>query len=83
METLEGISYREAHQPDLSDIGWIEDAETLARGRYDLSPKNPNRMDAEPLPHPTELTAMLLEHSREFHGILDRLHEMVSNGERM
>jgi type I restriction enzyme M protein len=71
-----------APRPDLTERTWIEDAAKLAKRGYDLSPKNPNRMDAETLPHPTELTAMLLERSREFHSILDRLHEMVSNGEK-
>ena len=71
----------QAHQPDLSDVGWIEDTETLAKGGYDLSPKNPNRLDVETLPHPAELTTILLEHSLEFRSILERLHEMVRDGE--
>jgi len=77
-------AYRQekAPQPELTDTSWIEAAETLASSGFDLSPKNPSRLYAEPLPHPAVLTAMLLEHSQEFHGVLDRLHDMVSSGER-
>jgi hypothetical protein len=35
------------------------------------------------LPYPAELTAMLLERSLEFHSILERLQEIVSNKEGM
>lgn len=71
----------QASRPDPTDTSWIETVEALAERGYDLSAKNPNRSEDDRLPRPAELTAMLLERSREFHSIVERLHEMVANGE--
>jgi type I restriction enzyme M protein len=49
-----------ASQPESTQTSWIETAETLAKRGYDLSPKNPRRLETEKLPYPAELTAMLL-----------------------
>jgi type I restriction enzyme M protein len=76
-EYWKAYRHDKALRPDLSNASWVEAAETLASRGYDLSPKNPNRLEVEALPHPTELTTMLLERGREFHGIVERLHEMV------
>jgi type I restriction enzyme M protein len=70
-----------APRPEVTDTSWIETIETLAKRSYDLSAKNPNRSEEEVLPLPAELTAMLLESSREFHSIVKRLHAMVGDGE--
>jgi type I restriction enzyme M protein len=70
-------------QPEPTERSWIEAAETLATRGFDLSPKNPSRLETAMLPYPAELTAMLLERSLEFHSILERLQEIVSNKEGM
>ena len=46
---------------------------------YDLSARNPNRDDRIVLPHPSDITARLLERTLALHNILENLHEMVSN----
>jgi type I restriction enzyme M protein len=71
-----------APRPKPTATSWIETAETLAERGYDLSAKNPSRAAEEVLPLPSELTAMLIERSREFHSIVERLHTMVVNGEK-
>lgn len=38
--------------------------------------------EREALPHPAELTARLLERTRELTSILENLHAMVNNGGR-
>jgi type I restriction enzyme M protein len=76
-------AYRQGKAPrlDPTERIWIETAETLANRGYNLSPKNLNRIDADSLPHPAELTTILLEHSLEFRSILERLHEIISDRE--
>ena len=69
-----------APRPEATDTSWIEIIETLADCGYDLSAKNPNRSEDECPPLPTELTTILLERSREFHSIIERLHTMVGGG---
>jgi len=46
-----------------------------------LSTHNPNQDDRITLPHPAEITARLIERTREFQSILEHLHSVVSNGE--
>jgi type I restriction enzyme M protein len=70
-----------APRPEPTDTHWIETVETIAERGYDLSAKNPYHSDEEYLPLSTELTGMLLERSREFHSIVERLHIMVANEE--
>lgn len=79
------LAYRQgqAPRPEHTDTSWIETVETLAERGYDLSAKNPSRAEEEVLPLPAELTAMLIERSREFHSIVENLHAMVGNGEEM
>jgi len=60
---------------------WVEAAEDLKARGYDLSARNPLQAEREALPHPAELTARLLERTRELQSILEGLHEMVSNGD--
>ena len=60
---------------------WVEGAEDLKGRGYDLSARNPVLNERAALPHPAELTARLLERTRELTSILENLHEMVSNGE--
>ncbi|MBI5015417.1 MAG: SAM-dependent DNA methyltransferase [Deltaproteobacteria bacterium] len=70
-----------APRPEATEQSWFETLETLAARGYDLSTKNPSRPEGENLPPPAELTAMLLERSREFGSIIERLHERLGNGE--
>ncbi|HSH81767.1 MAG TPA: class I SAM-dependent DNA methyltransferase [Herpetosiphonaceae bacterium] len=60
---------------------WIENTEDLAARNYDLSARNPNQNEAERLPAPAELTARLLERSRELHSMIESLHAKVNGGE--
>jgi type I restriction enzyme M protein len=59
----------------------VESADDLKGRGYDLSARNPVLNEREALPHPAELTARLLERTRELTSILEGLHEMVSNGQ--
>lgn len=59
---------------------WVGTLEDLKASDYDLSAHNPNQDERVMLPPPAELTARLLERTRELHNILENLHEMVSNG---
>lgn len=68
-------------RPEPNANSWIETAESLAERGYDFSAKNPNQAESERLPHPAELTARLLERNRELQSIIERIHELVSNGE--
>lgn len=67
-------------RPEPPYNAWIERLEDLAGRGYDLSGRNPNQEDRQTLPHPAEITARLLERSREFQSILENLHSLVSNG---
>lgn len=64
-----------------SASAWVESADDLKGRGYDLSARNPVLNEREALPHPAELTARLLERTRELTSILEGLHEMVSNGQ--
>jgi type I restriction enzyme M protein len=72
---------QEGPRPEEPYSAWVEaEADLMARG-YDLSAKNPNQDDRVKLAHPAEITASLLERSREFHNILSNLHEMITGDE--
>lgn len=67
--------------PMLSKNTWIVPAEEIKRHGYDLSVRNPYREEATDLPKPIELTARLLERTRELHDIIQGLHDKLGNGE--
>ncbi len=67
-------------RPETTATSWVETAETLTARGFDLSAKNPTRLETERSPHPVELTATLLERNRELHAILENLHSMLGNG---
>jgi len=66
-------------RPETTSTSWVETAETVAARGFDLSAKNPTRLETEKPPHPVELTATLLERNRELHAILENLHSMLGN----
>ncbi len=68
-------------RPEPPYTAWIEWLEDLAARGYDLSARNPNQDERITLPPPATITARLLERQREFQSILERLHQMVSNGD--
>ena len=70
----------EGPRPAEPYTAWIETLEDIKGRNYDLSARNPNQDDRVHLPHPAEITASLLERSREFQSILLNLHEMLTNG---
>ncbi|MFN8439655.1 MAG: class I SAM-dependent DNA methyltransferase [Caldilineaceae bacterium] len=73
--------YADKAEKPTGDYGaWVETIDDLKGRGYDLSARNPNQDDRVQLPHPAEITARLLERTRELHSILENLHEMVSNG---
>ena len=69
----------ERPRPEPTDHSWIVSAEEIKERGYDLSAHNPNRAEAEVLPHPAELTATLLERVREMTAIVEDLHAMVGD----
>lgn len=71
----------EGPRPEPPYTTWIEREGDLRLRNYDLSARNPNQDGRVTLPHPAEITASLLEHSREFQSILEHVHSLVSNGE--
>lgn len=71
----------EIERPEPPFTSWVERLEDLKARNYDLSPRNPNQDERVRLPSPTEITASLLERSREFQSILLNLHEMLGNGD--
>jgi hypothetical protein len=60
---------------------WIETGEGLQARDYDLSARNPNQDDRINLPHPAEITARLLESTRQLHSMIENIHAMLTNGE--
>jgi hypothetical protein len=59
---------------------WIEQLDDLAARGYDLSARNPHQGDERRTERPAELTARLLERSRELHNMIESLHAKLSNG---
>lgn len=70
----------DAPRPTGPTTAWIETLDDLKARNYDLSARNPHQDDRVHLPHPAEITASLLERTREFQSILLNLHEMLTNG---
>lgn len=72
-------------RPQSTPTCWIETMERLVKRGYDLSARNPNEPTDrnQRLPRPTEITAGLLEHHREFYQLLEHLHEIVSGHESL
>lgn len=70
----------QGQRPQATANSWIVPVDEIKQRGYDLTARNPNRPEAGHLPHPTELTARLLENTRELHSIIENLHEMLSNG---
>lgn len=71
----------EGPRPAEPYTSWTETLDDLKARGTDLSARNPNQDDRVRLPLPAEITASLLERTREFQSILLNLHEMISNGE--
>ena len=71
----------EGPRPAEPYTSWIETLDDLKARGTDLSARNPNQDDRVKLPLPAEITASLLERTREFQSILLNLHELVSNGD--
>lgn len=65
----------------LPHSSWYVDIERLIEQKFDLSARNPNKFEEEALPHPSKLTARILENQEKFQSIVERLHEMVSKKE--
>lgn len=60
---------------------WVEEIDALKGREYNLSTRNPNQDERVKLPRPAEITASLLERTREFQSTLLNLHEMLGNKE--
>ncbi|MFW9917515.1 MAG: class I SAM-dependent DNA methyltransferase, partial [Candidatus Thorarchaeota archaeon] len=82
---LKWKDYREGtgKKPKSKETSWVESAEILAMREYDLSAKNPYHPEAEHIPLVADLTSRLLERNRELQGVLERLHELVTNREEV
>ncbi|MEM7118166.1 MAG: class I SAM-dependent DNA methyltransferase [Chloroflexota bacterium] len=70
----------EGRRPAEPYTSWLETLDELKARGTDLSARNPNQDDRVRLPHPAEITASLLERTREFQSILLGLHELITNG---
>lgn len=81
LHTLRAYCQGKATHQDFPETSWFVNEKTLVERGYDLSAKNPNRPEGEKLPHPSELTARLLERNRQYQSILERLHKIVSDDE--
>ena len=66
----------------LPKSSWYVDIETLAEKGFDLSARNPNQSEDEVLPHPSKLTARILENQEKFQSIAERLHKIVNGEEK-
>ncbi|MBD2777068.1 N-6 DNA methylase [Iningainema tapete] len=76
------LAYRQGKtQQEFPQTSWFVGGETLVERDYDLSAKNPNRLSGEKLPHPSELTARIIENQLKLQSVLERLHKMVSGEE--
>lgn len=62
---------------EFTDNSWFVDGKTLVESGYDLSARNPKRLESKELPHPSDLTAQLLENQKELQKRIERLHKMV------
>ena len=71
----------EGPRPREACTSWVEHIDTLREREYDLSARNPNQDKRVIWPHPAEITARLLEQTREFQSLLESLHEKLSNGD--
>jgi type I restriction enzyme M protein len=68
-------------QEEFTKNSWFVDKENLVEREYDLSARNPNRLESEKLPHPAELTARILDNQQKLQSIVERLHKLVSGQE--
>ncbi|AUT02872.1 restriction endonuclease subunit M [Nostoc sp. CENA543] len=77
------LAYRLAKvtQEEFTNNSWFVDRENLVEREYDLSARNPHRLEIENLPHPSELTARILENQKKLHEKIERLHKLVSGQE--
>jgi hypothetical protein len=65
-------------------LGSSRQAEGFIAARdYDLSAKNPSRSENDALPPPGEITNSLLENSRRFQEIVERLDSLVGEMEHV
>lgn len=74
-------SEEETEKPEPPYTSWVERTEDLKAREYDLSARNPNQDERIRLPLPTDITASLLERTREFQSILTNLHGILSEGQ--
>ncbi|HHY38550.1 MAG TPA: SAM-dependent DNA methyltransferase [Clostridia bacterium] len=75
-------AYRKGEGPReacFSEHSWIVTIEEVKRRGYDLTPRNPNRPQAETLPSPVEILAGLLEREREILSIIEELDAILIN----
>ena len=66
----------------LSEHSWIVSVEKIKERDYDLSAKNPNRVEEKELPSPVEIVAGLMEKEREILNIIEELKELLTNTNR-
>lgn len=67
-------------KPKSNETSWIEKAISLSDREYDLSAKNPHHPETEDIPLPADLTSRLLERNQELKSVLERLHDLITNG---
>jgi type I restriction enzyme M protein len=68
-------------RPEPNERSWIVTADEIKTGGYDLTARNPNRLEWEQLPSPVEIVARLLEKERGILSIVEELDELLSDGQ--
>jgi type I restriction enzyme M protein len=68
-------------QENFTKNSWFVDKKNLVKCDYDLTARNPHRLQGKKLPHPSELTAKILENQQTLHQKIERLHKLVSGHE--
>jgi type I restriction enzyme M protein len=63
----------------LSERSWFLDLEEVDPGSFDLSVKNPNAPEGDPLREPEEILAEIAELDRESGSILEAISDLLGS----
>ena len=63
---------------NLTYSSWYVDIDSLIENGYDISAKNPNKLEKKRLAHPSKLTFRILQNQKKLQSAIERLHKLVS-----
>lgn len=72
-------AYEKWKTKSISENSWIEPVETIVKRGYDLTAKNPNRIDNYEHRSPEELVASVLAKEKRIAEILGEIHEILGS----